>query len=265
MWGHPSQSSPVFVSPSPCQSFVFHCHALLNRHSFLSIVFLKLTPPKNKQTPTLQPIPKKHLHLTHLWEVAHNVTSWVVVFCHDVEEEGFHIKVQCLVVQKQFGQQTEVLTVHLWHKGLHNIMLNLTEIGTIHPTTKKRKKLRKKWLDHTLFFLPSTSKTDMLFFLYISSPGGCLHTHLACTHFGLQVLENSKLLLDACVKQITCAHFRLRILKTLIKTCVKEILHIYAGKRCSETESEFIAHVEYMPKTNKEARKHYAVHELTTT
>lgn len=32
----------------------------------------------------------------------------------------------------------------------------------------------------TLFFLPSTSNTDIEPLRYISSPGGCFHTHFAC-------------------------------------------------------------------------------------
>lgn len=41
----------------------------------------------------------------------------VVSFCHDIEEEGFNIIVQCFMVQEKFCQQTQVLTVDLKAKG----------------------------------------------------------------------------------------------------------------------------------------------------
>lgn len=37
----------------------------------------------------------------------------VVSFGHDIEEERFNIVVQSLVVQEEFGQQTQVLTINL--------------------------------------------------------------------------------------------------------------------------------------------------------
>lgn len=37
----------------------------------------------------------------------------------------------------------------------------------------------------TLFFLPSTSNTEIEPLRYISSPGGCFQTHLACKRMGL--------------------------------------------------------------------------------
>ena len=36
-----------------------------------------------------------------------------VNLCQDVEEERLHIKVERLVVQEQFGQQAQILTVDL--------------------------------------------------------------------------------------------------------------------------------------------------------
>lgn len=37
----------------------------------------------------------------------------VVGLGHDVEQERFHVVVQGLVVQEEFGQQTQVLAVNL--------------------------------------------------------------------------------------------------------------------------------------------------------
>ena len=41
------------------------------------------------------------------------MTTLVVALTHDIEEEGVGVVVQGLVVQKQLGQQTEVLGVIL--------------------------------------------------------------------------------------------------------------------------------------------------------
>lgn len=48
----------------------------------------------------------------------------VVSFCHDVEEEGFNIIVQCFMVQEKFCQQTQVLTVDLEVKGESDTPVN---------------------------------------------------------------------------------------------------------------------------------------------
>lgn len=50
----------------------------------------------------------------HLREVADNVGPLPVHLGQDVEDEGLHVKVQCLVVQEKLGQQAQVLTVNLW-------------------------------------------------------------------------------------------------------------------------------------------------------
>lgn len=52
----------------------------------------------------------------------------VVRLRHDVEEEGFDVVVQGLVVQKEFSQQTQVLTVNLVGGGMGG-KLQLTSTG----------------------------------------------------------------------------------------------------------------------------------------
>lgn len=54
---------------------------------------------------------------TNLGEISYQVTASVVSFCHDIEEEGFNIVIQCFMVQEKFCQQTQVLTVDLEAKG----------------------------------------------------------------------------------------------------------------------------------------------------
>lgn len=46
----------------------------------------------------------------------------VVCFGHDVEEERFHVVIQSLVVQEEFRQQTQVLTVNLGEKNITDII-----------------------------------------------------------------------------------------------------------------------------------------------
>ena len=48
-----------------------------------------------------------------LREVANEVAAIVIVGCQDVEVERLDIVVECLVVQEQFSQQTQVLAVDL--------------------------------------------------------------------------------------------------------------------------------------------------------
>lgn len=51
----------------------------------------------------------------------------VVSFGHDIEEERFNIVIQSLVVQEEFGQQTQVLTVNLRGRAsLETQLVNLT-------------------------------------------------------------------------------------------------------------------------------------------
>lgn len=55
----------------------------------------------------------------YLREVSDEVATSVVSFSHDVEEKRFDVIVQSLVVQEEFGQQTQVLTVNL-REGHHS-------------------------------------------------------------------------------------------------------------------------------------------------
>jgi hypothetical protein len=49
--------------------------------------------------------------LTTPW-TSYHVVAVAVNLAQHVEQEGVHIVVQCLVVQKQLGQQAQVLAVH---------------------------------------------------------------------------------------------------------------------------------------------------------
>lgn len=51
----------------------------------------------------------------YLREVTDKVATFAVILGEDVEKEGLHIIVEGLVVQKQLGQQTQVLTVDCAH------------------------------------------------------------------------------------------------------------------------------------------------------
>lgn len=63
---------------------------------------------------TLIRLAKRRRHSwSHFGEVADDVRPLLVDLGQDVEDEGLHVKVQGLVVQEQFGQQTQVLTVDL--------------------------------------------------------------------------------------------------------------------------------------------------------
>ena len=46
-------------------------------------------------------------------EISHKMTTLRVGRCHDVEEEGFDVKVQRFVVQEKFGQQAQTLAILL--------------------------------------------------------------------------------------------------------------------------------------------------------
>lgn len=45
------------------------------------------------------------------------MATCVVSFSHDIEEKRFNIVVQRLVVQEEFSQQTQVLTINLWGRA----------------------------------------------------------------------------------------------------------------------------------------------------
>lgn len=55
----------------------------------------------------------------YLWEVANEVAAFAVVLGQDVEKEGLYIVVEGLVVQKQLGQQAQVLTVDCAHISIN--------------------------------------------------------------------------------------------------------------------------------------------------
>lgn len=55
----------------------------------------------------------------YLGEVANEVTTFAVVLGQDVEEEGLYIVVEGLMVQKQLGQQAQVLTVDCAHISIN--------------------------------------------------------------------------------------------------------------------------------------------------
>ena len=62
---------------------------------------------------------------THLGEVADDVEALAIILCHDIEEEGICIIVQCLVVEETFGQKTQVLGITLQRKR------RVTTLGTL--------------------------------------------------------------------------------------------------------------------------------------
>lgn len=57
------------------------------------------------------------------------MATCVVSFSHDIEEKRFNIVIQRLVVQEEFSQQTQVLTINLWGRAsLYNYNIaRLTE------------------------------------------------------------------------------------------------------------------------------------------
>lgn len=48
----------------------------------------------------------------HLGKVSHQMTPFGVVLCEHIKKERFYVVVQSLVVQKELGEKTEVLTVY---------------------------------------------------------------------------------------------------------------------------------------------------------
>ena len=65
----------------------------------------------------------------YLGEVPHNVAALFVHLCQNVEEKWLHIKVECLVVRKEFGQQTEILAVDLVVTAVHLKLIWCPEEG----------------------------------------------------------------------------------------------------------------------------------------
>lgn len=50
---------------------------------------------------------------TNLGEIADDVSASFVDFTEDVKEEGLDVKIERLVVQEEFGQETEILSINL--------------------------------------------------------------------------------------------------------------------------------------------------------
>lgn len=73
---------------------------------------------------------------TNLGEISYQVTASVVSFCHDIEEEGLNIIIQCFMVQEKLCQQTKVLTVDLEAKGKWDMPIYYS--GTSQAWTKTR-------------------------------------------------------------------------------------------------------------------------------
>ena len=48
---------------------------------------------------------------TNLREITNNVSTRLVYLAQDVEKKRFHVKVQGFVVEKKFGNETEILSV----------------------------------------------------------------------------------------------------------------------------------------------------------
>ena len=48
-----------------------------------------------------------------------NVTSVGVALRHHVEEKGLDVEIESFVVEKEFGQQTQILTVHFVLLSVH--------------------------------------------------------------------------------------------------------------------------------------------------
>ena len=63
--------------------------------------------------------PRQCKHGPHLGEIPYHVTTTGVALRHDVEQEWLHVEIQCLVVEEQLGQQTEVLSVLLVALPVH--------------------------------------------------------------------------------------------------------------------------------------------------
>lgn len=55
----------------------------------------------------------------YLRKVSHYVTAFLIHLSQDVEEERLYIEVECLVIQEEFGHQTQVLAVDLMVSAIH--------------------------------------------------------------------------------------------------------------------------------------------------
>ena len=48
-----------------------------------------------------------------------NMASVRVAFRHHVKEKRFHVEIKSLVIEKEFGQQAQILTVHFVFLAVH--------------------------------------------------------------------------------------------------------------------------------------------------
>lgn len=109
---------------------------------------------------------------TNLGEISYQVTASVVSFCHDIEEEGFNIVIQCFMVQEKFCQQTQVLTVDL--KGEKDTPIyysgtsqEQTKTG-IHGKGQKNSESREKW--RTVFQTEQLGQETIPFVMKLDKP-----------------------------------------------------------------------------------------------
>lgn len=56
---------------------------------------------------------------THLAEVTDGMAAFGIADCHDVKEERLDVVVQRFMIQEEFGQQTEILTILLIPLTVH--------------------------------------------------------------------------------------------------------------------------------------------------
>lgn len=70
------------------------------------------------------------LFLFYLGEVANKMAASLVIFREDVEQEWLHLKVKSFVVQEQFGEEAEILTVLLSRNetDTKNLVINSTSL-----------------------------------------------------------------------------------------------------------------------------------------
>lgn len=56
---------------------------------------------------------------THLREIANKVAALNIILCQHIEKKWFHIIIECLMVQEEFCQQTQVLAVNGANVAIH--------------------------------------------------------------------------------------------------------------------------------------------------
>lgn len=67
----------------------------------------------------------------YLGEISDQVAARVVGLGHDVEEERFDVIIQSFVVQEEFSQETQVLTIDLCANTLYVLQYITTHYGVI--------------------------------------------------------------------------------------------------------------------------------------